>query len=681
MGLPNPTEIKLTGSSWVQEAELIPSNSIIVDLFGFSVSVSDNLALVAAPGYLNHDFSEGAAVLFRFDGNDWQEEAILNSDGLDASVSLSDHLALVGIPYDEDYSTGDNIGAASLYNLSPGDVPDIEVEPTSLSVPLIQGESLTETLTISNTGFHPLTWQLEEEADWLSAKPNSGSLAPNEEQAVTILFDATNLTVGNHYTETLTITSNDPDESIIELPISLRVMPPESKLLASDGANGDNFGRAVSISGDLAVIGAPSDDDNGDQSGSAFIYRWNGSHWIETAKLTASDGISYDYFGYAVSIHDEMVIIGAYRDDDHGGASGSAYIFRFNGSSWQQEAKLLADDGAANDYFGRSVSITHHALTGHEYAIVGTYGDDDYGSASGAAYMFRFDGTSWQQESKLTASDGAGGHNFGYSVSVSGDLAIIGAYRDDDHGSSSGSAYIYRFDGESWQEEGKLTASDGAQSDYFGTSVSLDSETALVGASGNDDHGSYSGSAYIYRFDGRNWLEEGKLTARDGAEFDNFGRAVELEDDRALIGAYGDDDNGNSSGSAYLFEWDGTGWQEEFKLLASDGAFNDSFGNSVALSGERFLVGALYDDDLGSNSGAAYIYQPQGLELKKRAEPASVLAGGLLTYTLLAINNTPEPLTGVTISDVLPLNTTYLEGSASHGGSHPLCDDQQWAAY
>ncbi|MBL4810429.1 MAG: FG-GAP repeat protein [Phycisphaerales bacterium] len=378
-----------------------------------------------------------------------------------------------------------------------------------------------------------------------------------------------------------------------------------TKLLASDGATADSFGNSVSVSGDVAVIGARYDGDNGDFSGSAYVYRFDGTNWVEESKLLASDGAEFDGFGWSVSVSGEVAVIGAYWNDDNGSNSGSAYVYRYDGTNWVEESKLLASDGARDDYFGHSVSVSGNV------AVIGAYGDDDNdnGGASGSAYVYRYDGTNWVEESKLLASDAAAGDSFGRSVSVSGEVAVIGAYGNDDNGTSSGSAYVYRFDGTNWVEESKLLASDAATNDYFGWSVSVSGEIAVIGAPGDDDNGAWSGSAYVYRFDGTNWVEESKLLASDGTVNDEFGRSVSVSGDVAVIGAWRDGDNGFDSGSAYVYRYDGTNWVEESKLLASDGAAFDYFGVSVSVSGDVAMIGARGDDDNGGGSGSAYVFE------------------------------------------------------------------------
>ena len=384
--------------------------------------------------------------------------------------------------------------------------------------------------------------------------------------------------------------------------------------IVSDGTSDDYFGRSVSISSDgsTAIVGARYDDDNGSQSGSAYIYKLVEGIWQET-KLLASDGADGDYFGQSVSISSDgsTAIVGAYGDDDNGTLSGSAYIYKLVGGVLQ-ETKLLASNGASKDYFGYSVSISSDGAT----AIVGAVWDDDNGTNSGSAYIYKLDGGVWQ-ETKLLASDGASSDQFGASISISkdGGTAIVGAYGDDDNGTYSGSAYIYKLVGDVWQET-KLLASDMAKYDQFATCISISSNgtTALVGADGDDDNGSCSGSAYIYSLVKGIW-QETKLLASDGTSSDYFGYSVSISSDgtTAIVGARYDDDNGSSSGSAYIYSLVKGIWQET-KLLASDGASDDWFGFSVSISsdGSTAIVGAYGDDDNGSESGSACIYHFDG---------------------------------------------------------------------
>ena len=209
---------------------------------------------------------------------------------------------------------------------------------------------------------------------------------------------------------------------------------------------------------------------------------------ISEFKLTASDGDVGDMFGVSVSISGNNAIVGARRDNDAGSQSGSAYLFVRDGENWAEQAKLTASDAEAGDFFGYSVSISG------DYAIVGSFGDDDDGFNSGSAYVFKRDGTSWAEQTKLTASDAEAGDNFGHSVSISGDNVIVGS----PEGNGRGSAYLFVRGGEIWAEQAKLVASDADLPDFFGFSVSISGGTAIVGAFGDEDLEILNGSAYVF---------------------------------------------------------------------------------------------------------------------------------------------------------------------------------------
>ncbi len=382
----------------------------------------------------------------------------------------------------------------------------------------------------------------------------------------------------------------------------------EAELTASDAGAGDFFGASVSLDGDRALVGASRDDtDAGNSAGSAYVFVRSGTTWTEEAKLTASDAAEFDFFGSSVSLSGDRALVGARRDDtDAGNSAGSAYVFVRSGSTWTEEAKLTASDAATDDFFGSSVSLDG------DRALVGAVLDDTVaGTDAGSAYVFVRSGTTWTEEAKITASDAAEGDFFGSSVSLNGDRALIGAAYDDTAASDAGSAYVFVRSGSTWSEEAKLMASDAEGEDFFGSSVSLDGDRALVGATLDDTAaGIDAGSAYVFVRSGTTWTEEAKLTASDGAASENFGSSVSLDGDRALVGAAnGNTEAGKDTGSAYIFVHTGATWSEEAKLAASDAAKGDFFGRAVSLDGERALVGAaLNDTDAGTDAGSAYLF-------------------------------------------------------------------------
>lgn len=369
-----------------------------------------------------------------------------------------------------------------------------------------------------------------------------------------------------------------------------------AKLLPSEGEGGDCFGQSVSIDGDYAIVGAVGDDDSVFGGGAAYVFVRSGTVWTRQAKLTADDGEYEDSFGNCVSISGNYAIVGAWNDDEIGTSSGSAYVFVRSGTVWTQQAKLVPGDGAAYDYFGNCVSISG------DYAIVGSHYDDDNGAYTGSAYVFARSDTTWTEQDKLLPSDSAAYDYFGDSVSISGDYAIVGSGNKD---GNKGAAYVFMRSDTDWTQQEKLTASDGVGGDYFGYSVSIKGASVILGARGV---GGTTGAAYVFVRSGTDWAQQDKLVASDGAGIDWFGCFVSIDGDHAIVGAYQDDDDGNNSGSAYLFVRSGTDWTQQEKYTADDGAADDYFGYSVAISGDYAIVGSHRDDDNGSDSGSAYIF-------------------------------------------------------------------------
>jgi len=439
----------------------------------------------------------------------------------------------------------------------------------------------------------------------------------------------------------------------------------QQKVIALDGAAGDLFGVSVALSGDTALVGASGDDGN---MGSAYVFVNSGGAWGFAAKLTASDGAGGDRFGYSVALSGDTALVGASGDES---GQGSAYVFVEPGGGWTTTsaytAKLTASDGATGDSFGISV-----ALSG-DTALVGAYGDNISISDEGSAYVFVEPGGGWAsgtETAKLTASDGDTGDRLGWSVALSGDTALVGAYFNNvGFNTDQGSAYVFVESGGGWAtgtETAELTASDGATSDWFGWSVALDGDTALVGANRDD---SDKGSAYVFVEPGGGWAsgnETAKLTASDGAVNDSFGYSVALSGDTALVGAYGDD---SAKGSAYVFVAPGGGWTtgtETAKLTASDGATGDSFGFSVALSGDAALVGANGDD---SSTGSAYFFQPY-TDVGVSAAFNVALADPLdYVYLTAAVANYGPSYSAfdLALSAPLPVGLTYVSSAATRG--------------
>ncbi|MBN1846241.1 MAG: FG-GAP repeat protein [Sedimentisphaerales bacterium] len=608
---------RFDGSDWIQQAKLTAADAAADDHFGYAVGIWADTVVVGAPDDDDAGSKSGSVYVFRFNGTSWVPEQKLTAldaatgDFFGTSVAISGGTVVVGSPDDDD--AGSMSGSAYVFRFdglhwfqqakllalddaagdefggAVGVFGDVAVVGSANDVANAVKSGSAYVFRFDGANWLQEDKLIAADAAWADCFGTSVSLWGDCAVIGAYLDDDMGNNSGSAYVFRF-------DGS---------TWAPQAKLTAADGAVGDNFAKSVAVWGDTVVVGADLHDVFGYNSGSAYVFRFTGSGWLQETKLVPSDGYADDHFGAAVAVWADTLVVGTPDDDDRGVGSGSTYIFGLEGTPWQ--VKLRASDGTEYDHFGGCVALSGDA------AVVGAEYDDDNGIDAGSAYIYRFDGTNWFEEQKLLASDGAANDWFGYSVAVSGDTAVIGASEDDDNGSSSGSAYVFRFDGSNWNQEQKLTASDGMLGDLFGRAVAVSGEIAVVGADGDDEMGSHTGSAYVFRFNGLNWVEQAKLLASDGSDYNYFGCSVAVSGDTVAIGAYYDDDNGYASGSAYIFRFNGLNWVEQAKLLASDGSEYDRFGWSVSISGDMVVIGAYHDEDNGNNSGSAYVFRFDGL--------------------------------------------------------------------
>jgi len=366
---------------------------------------------------------------------------------------------------------------------------------------------------------------------------------------------------------------------------TVMVICEDIKLTASDGAALNRFGSSVSISGDYVIVGAPGSVANKYHVavyGSAYIFKREGTSWTQQAELTQPEYFE-GTFGGSVSISGDYAIVDA-KENNY---SHSFFIFKREGTSWTQQTEYY-DRRQYPDNTRSSVSISR------DYAIGGIWS---------SAYIFELGGTSWTQQAELFKPDLGYYEGFGDLVSISGDYAMVSTR------TFLGLVYIFKREGEIWTQQAELTSLGGSTEDLFGSSVSIDENYAVVGAEHDGGSGENSGAAYIYKRSGITWSELAKMIASDGTDGALFGNSVTIKGDYTIIGAKGDDENGTDSGAAYIFKREGTGWVQKTKLTAWDGGAQDNFGLSVSIDGDYAIVGAPYDNDKGSNSGSAYIFK------------------------------------------------------------------------
>ncbi len=352
---------------------------------------------------------------------------------------------------------------------------------------------------------------------------------------------------------------------------------------------------------------------------------------LTETKLVGGDGAVGDLFGHALSLDGNRFAVGTHRHDS---GKGAVYIFEFNGSNWLQSAKITAGDGAGGDLFGLAVS-----LDGDRLAVGAHLADIGGNNNQGAVYIFDFNGSGWVQSQKLTAGDGATDDDFGGAVSLDGDHLAVGAYGADiGANNNQGSAYVFTLGTSGWSPSAKLVASDGAAWDEFGYVVSLEGERLAVGVDFADIGGnSNQGAAYVFDLVAGSWVQSQKLIANDGAADDGFGNSLSLNGNRLAIGASGADIGANNKqGAAYIFDFDGSNWAQSQKLIAGDGATTDYFGQTLSLNGNRLAVGASFAD-IGGNTNTCLTWAAAAGAKPINARPAAVLQTTVLAARWLWI--------------------------------------------
>ena len=319
----------------------------------------------------------------------------------------------------------------------------------------------------------------------------------------------------------------------------------------------DVFGNSVAISGNTAIVGTHFASTEGRPgAGCVYVFQWKNGQWQQTQKIQPSDLEAGEHFGCSVAISGEIAIVGAYGAKGENGTeesenTGKAYIFQWENDNWEQKQQLKPNDLERGDCFGHSVSIDG-SLT-----IIGAYGADIKQNLDvGSAYIYELKNGQWQQQAKLQPTDLQQGDSFGISVGISENYAIVGTYfADSENSKYAGSAYIFQLENCQWRQKQKLQPPDLGSRNYFGYSVAISGTMAIVGAYGVNAQGvSYTGSAYIFELENGEWQQIKKLLPSDLRSRDCFGCSVAVSGDIAIIGAYNADAQASQDvGSVYIF--------------------------------------------------------------------------------------------------------------------------------
>ena len=693
--------------NWGEVAKLTPSDAGAAGRFGNSVAISGDIAFVGA--HAEDDWA-GAAYVFRRDQggvNNWGEVKKVTASDAEAldqfgwSVAVSGETAVVGAVWED--AAGSQAGAAYVFGRDQGGsdnwgemkkltASDAQADGWFGHSVAVNGNTVVvgavgEFFLGSDVGAAYVFGRDQGSQDnWGEvAKLTASVAAGGDAFGYSVAVSGDTAVVGAYQEDAGGQDAGAVYVFEVQESVETVLQSEFRKLLASDGQTGAGFGQSVAVSGDTAIVGAPSQtaegfccDDFG--YGAVFIFQRDQGgpdNWGEVARLTASDTEALDFFGISVAISGDTAVVGASDEDTGGNSAGAAYTFQRNqggADNWGEVKKLTASDAEADDVFGGSVAVSGETI------IVGAKGEDGGGFVNaGAAYVFKREeggADNWGEVTKLTASDAQDFAGFGSGVAISGDTVVVGARGDSAGGSFAGAAYVFqRSQGgaDNWGEVTKLTASDTQAGGDFGDSVTTSGDTIIVGASGLFPNAGIAGAAYVFQRDHGgtdNWGEITKLKASDAQTDDYFGWSVAVSGDAAIVGAWQEDDGGEDAGAAYVFQRDQGGqdnWGEAKKLTASDAQADDFFGWSVAASGGTAIVGAWGEGGAGGlQDGAAYVFDLLGAKSTPTSTPPTATETDTPTNTP---TDTPTRTPVLTSTPVPTSTPDVAAGDASCDGT------------
>jgi uncharacterized repeat protein (TIGR01451 family) len=426
------------------------------------------------------------------------------------------------------------------------------------------------------------------------------------------------------------------------------------QLSPPDPQPGEQFGCSVDLHGDSLVVGSNM---GGAGSITSCHKGANGIWACDQRRVTPNDGQTGDQFGRSAGVDGNWLAVGA----PFANGSGAVYLFRREdaASPWVQTQKIVASDAARGDQFGLTLALRGDLLIMGAPNNVGTGG-----SLSGAVYVFNGNGNTWAPGQKLTAQDARPFDNFGFSLATDGSTILVGAPFHDGSAGNSGAAYVFDRSSGSWSQQARLTASDGAADDEYGSAVSVSGQALVVGARAGDVNGMRdAGSAYVYEKSGGGWKEVTHLFGE--AAGDRFGVAASMSGDRLVIGAML---HGGGNGAAYLFVRQANeAWTQDGGPIPGD-AQGGRFGQAVSTDGGEALVGAYLARGTGSASVCPFPVQARSADLSLvTSGPRSIRPGQTIVHTLTVTNHGPDEATGVLLQERIPAGLQVVRSSLPAG--------------
>ena len=360
------------------------------------------------------------------------------------------------------------------------------------------------------------------------------------------------------------------------------------------------------MNADWIAISANRDEPSGENSGSVYLYRLDENIIVEEQKIFPADGDFNDYFGKSISLYGEWLAISSVYDNDNGNKSGSVYIYHLSNNYWIEYSKIVPIDGLPYDRFGYCLDIYANTLA------VGSVFDDDLGENAGSVYIYSLDNNEWVFSQKIYANINNDDNNFGIKLSIYDDIVAVSSINADVDYLNQGLVDIFSLHSDGiWSYDQTILSLSPNNYDYFGISIDVYKNIIAVGAYFDDQINNNSGAVYLYEKISNNWIPIDNITSIDAYANDNFGLSLSVYDDWLVVGSI-DDDNGINSGSAYIYHKENDEYIEKIKILPSDGSEYDEFSSSIYLNENNLIVGSKYDDDMGTDSGSAYLFTYKG---------------------------------------------------------------------
>jgi hypothetical protein len=649
-GITAPSRIRLEGT-----VSSLGNEGSANDQFGHSVDLDGDTAIVGIPQDSSGGGYSGSAYVFQWDGSVWQPQAKLVAEGsrrLGTDVAIEGDTAVVGAPYTRVDDSQDQ-GAVWVFTRADGvwsqqtrltaaDGASSELFGSSVAVSkdriLVGAERAAATGGFGHGAAYVFARQ---GASWAQqAKLEAPDGASSDLFGSSVALEGDAALVGAYFHN---VEGRAQQGAVYAFQRLQSAWPFQAKLVASDGAQLDHFGKTLDLQGGRAVIAAERSATDTTRLGAAYVFVRQGTSWAEEAKLMSWDsGLVQSGFGSSVGISGDLVLVGAPEAFVGSNLSrGAAYVFRRTAQGWTPEQKLSGSEVGSIDDVAFAIAVdAGRVLLGAPKTDVGENTDQ------GAVYAFALQGSTWSQRGKLSTGAGSGHARFGASVDVDGRTAVVGAdWETVGANPRQGAAYVFRKSAGEWLLEARLTASDGQLYDLFGSAVGISGNTVVVGAPSADfETQPDRGAIYVFdRIDG-NWTERDKLGPPGGESPVAFASSLSIDGDSLLVGTGSDDFVGTAiDGAAYVFQRSGSDWSFQQRLAPISGAQPEKFGYSVAIEGDTALVGSPLSDEGGLNaSGAAYLFQRHG-ELwveQQRLFAEDGAAGDLFGYSVGLSGNT-----------------------------------------